>query len=160
MQHALSNSEWDEVCVRTAEGKATYVFRRGPGKVRYEPWVVVAPSAILARLGKRGKGVYAARSFKRDDIIGRYDDIATMLALNFSTALTSALSTSGGHLYAYSLPEATLRSGRTTYSQLSSPQYLLIISIISIFLPSSLFLNISIIFIICNSATPIFLKKN
>jgi len=73
MQHALSNSEWDEVCVCTAEGKATYVFRRGPGKVRYEPWVVVAPSAILARLGKRGTGLYAARGFKRDEYIGKYD---------------------------------------------------------------------------------------
>ena len=74
MQHALSNSEWDEVSVRTAGGQAvTYVYRRGPGKVRYEPWVVVAPSAIMARLGKRGKGLYAARGFRRDEYIGKYD---------------------------------------------------------------------------------------
>lgn len=47
------------------------VFRRG--RRGWEPWVVVAESAIMRRAGKTGLGLYAARSFRRDEYVGRYD---------------------------------------------------------------------------------------
>ena len=38
----------------------------------WQPWVVAAESALLARLGVEGLGLYAARPFKRGDRIGKY----------------------------------------------------------------------------------------
>ena len=38
-----------------------------------EQWLVVAPSALLKLLGLTGKGLYAARPFKKYDIIGKYE---------------------------------------------------------------------------------------
>ena len=38
----------------------------------FVPWVVAAPSALLKRLGVGGTGLYAARGFKREDLIGQY----------------------------------------------------------------------------------------
>jgi hypothetical protein len=59
------------------------VFRehpRGRGDIDIErmvrdqwvPWVLVRDSAAMARLGMRGKGLYAARAFSSGDVIGRY----------------------------------------------------------------------------------------
>ena len=84
MQQSLNNSEWDQCEVRVAGGStATYVYRRAANSGRagktgecahsFEPWVVVAPSAVMARCGYRGKGLYAARTFACDDYVGRYE---------------------------------------------------------------------------------------
>ena len=73
---ALRTSEWDEAEVHyphAASTKMTYVFRRGPPSHQWEPWVVIGESAILRSLGRSGMGLYAARSFARDAIVGRYE---------------------------------------------------------------------------------------
>ena len=72
MQASLRSSEWDEVDVRHHGSTVTYVYRRAQGQERFQPWLVVAPSAILRRLGVDGLGLYAARGFKRDDHVGQY----------------------------------------------------------------------------------------
>ena len=74
----IRNSEWDEVNVQYdhgPSGKTTvlYVYRKGPGEREYKPWVVLGPSALLHRIGKCGLGLYAARSLKRGDYVGKYD---------------------------------------------------------------------------------------
>ena len=72
MQAALrQRSEWDEVNLRYGGRTITLVYRRAPGARRFEPWVFVAPSALLRRAGAHGLGLYAARGFKRDDV-GQY----------------------------------------------------------------------------------------
>lgn len=71
-QASLRGSEWDELDVQHRGERVTYVFRRAPGAARFEPWVVVAPSAILRRLGRDGLGLYAGRTFRRDQYVGRY----------------------------------------------------------------------------------------
>ena len=76
----IRSSEWDEVKVQYDHGThgtsgtttVVYVYRRGPGDKEYKPWVVLGPSALLHRVGKHGFGLYAARSFKRGDYIGKY----------------------------------------------------------------------------------------
>ena len=76
MHAALRNSEWDEAEVHyphAASTKMTYVFRRGPPTHQWEAWLVVGESAILKSLGRSGMGLYAARSFSRDAIVGRYE---------------------------------------------------------------------------------------
>ena len=76
----IRNSQWDEGPVRyvrtgptgrPVETTVTVVFRKSGGE--WEPWVVVAKSALMDLLGKDGLGLYAARPFKRDDVIGMYD---------------------------------------------------------------------------------------
>jgi hypothetical protein len=64
------------------------VYKRVNG--RYEPWVVVGTSALLAGLGISGRGVYAARTFRgpsdrglvrrRGDMLGNYKEAAAMIA--------------------------------------------------------------------------------
>ena len=78
-QAALRASEWDVAPVHWAHGGATRerrralcVFRRGPPRGEWEPWVVVAESCLLHRVGRCGLGLYAARSFQRDDFVGAY----------------------------------------------------------------------------------------
>ena len=73
MLASLRSSEWDEVEVRCGGSTIRYIYKRGPGQARFVPWLVVAPSAILRRLGVEGLGLYAARRYKRDDYIGRFD---------------------------------------------------------------------------------------
>ena len=73
MQSQLRHSDWDECGVQYNNGTVTYVYRRAPGELYFEPWVVVGPSAILARVGARGLGLYAATAFRRDDYVGQYD---------------------------------------------------------------------------------------
>ena len=72
-QAALRDAEWDVVDLRWEHGPSPVqcVFRRTRGG--WEPWVIVAQSAVMARAGREGLGLYAARSFKRDDYIGQYD---------------------------------------------------------------------------------------
>ena len=73
----LCNSEWKSVSTAwPREGaKVTYVYRRSckGGAREWEPWVVIAKSAIMASNGVDGLGLYAARGFKRDSYVGRYD---------------------------------------------------------------------------------------
>ena len=64
-QASLRGSEWDEVGVRHNGERITYVYRRAAGATRFDPWTIVAPSAILRRLGRDGLGLYAARTFRR-----------------------------------------------------------------------------------------------
>ena len=74
MQRDLRNCEWDEFQASWDHGPSvTYVYRRVAGQSEFEPWVVVARSALLARLGVTGLGVYAARPFRQDEYIGKYD---------------------------------------------------------------------------------------
>lgn len=72
MQAAIRHSEWDEVRVRHRVDSIRYVYRRAPGASQFEPWVVVAPSAIMQRVGQHGLGLYAARTFQRGDYVGQY----------------------------------------------------------------------------------------
>ena len=75
MQSELRNCEWDEFTAHWDHGPSPvkYVYRRVAGQTQFEPWVVVARSALLARLNINGLGLYAARSFRRGDYIGKYD---------------------------------------------------------------------------------------
>lgn len=50
----------------------TCVYRRSKPADEWQPWVVVAPSALLHRLGVSGRGLYAARAFRREERIGQY----------------------------------------------------------------------------------------
>ena len=72
----IRNSEWCEETIRCGhEGElesATCIYRRTAGESVWQPWVIVAPSALLKNLGYDGLGLYAARPFKKDDIVGRY----------------------------------------------------------------------------------------
>jgi hypothetical protein len=72
-QAALRGSEWDTVTVAYGHGPSpvTYVYRR-EGSTGWEPWLVVAESAIMERLGRRGNGLYAARAFANGSYLGRY----------------------------------------------------------------------------------------
>jgi len=70
-QAALRGAEWDQVSVQHGRTTVTYIYRRAPGKA-WEPWTVVAPSQLLLRLGIDTLGLYAARSFKKDDYVGTY----------------------------------------------------------------------------------------
>ena len=71
-QASLRSSEWDQANVQHRQASIVYVYRRARGATRFEPWTVVAPSALLRRLGRDGLGVYAARPFRRDDYVGKY----------------------------------------------------------------------------------------
>ena len=75
MQSDLRNCEWDEFTAHWDHGPSPvkYVYRRVAGQTQFEPWAVVARSALLARLNITGLGLYAARSFRRGDYIGKYD---------------------------------------------------------------------------------------
>ena len=71
---ALRGCEWDEVVASWDHGPSVrYVYRRAAGARRFEPWVVVARSALLGRLGRVGLGLYAARGFREGAYVGRYD---------------------------------------------------------------------------------------
>lgn len=70
----IRKSEWREEVTRCATGESvSCIYRRTPGHLQWEPWVIVAPSALLQSIGFEGLGLYAARAFKRDDVVGRYD---------------------------------------------------------------------------------------
>ena len=74
MQSDLRHAEWDEFMAHWDHGPPVkYIYRRVPGQSDFEPWVVVARSALLARLGVSGLGLYAARGFRRGEYVGRYD---------------------------------------------------------------------------------------
>ena len=74
MQRNLRNCEWDEFRASWDHGPSvTYVYRREAGQSEFQPWIVVTRSALLARLGVMGLGLYAARPFRRDEYIGKYD---------------------------------------------------------------------------------------
>jgi hypothetical protein len=79
---ALRVCEWDVCDLHWAHGstremqRVQCVFRRVPHGASWsdwEPWVVVAESCIMRRVGKSGLGLYAARSFQRDNIVGAYE---------------------------------------------------------------------------------------
>jgi len=74
-QAALRASEWRNVPVQHVK-TVTCIERRVLGK-EWEPWTIVASSQLLRRLGIDTLGLYAARSFKKDDFIGIYpqDDV-------------------------------------------------------------------------------------
>ena len=70
----VKDAEWSEYMVHWGKGPSPvrYVSRRVSGR-DWEPWVVVARSALLDELGIVGEGLYAAQAFKKDDVLGRYD---------------------------------------------------------------------------------------
>ena len=69
----VKDAQWSEYMVHWENGPSPvrYVSRRVSGR-DWEPWVVVARSALLDELGIVGEGLYAAQSFKKDDVLGRY----------------------------------------------------------------------------------------
>jgi hypothetical protein len=80
-QAALRASEWDVADVHWEHGatreqrSAQCVFRKGPPHHAWEPWVVVAESCILHRVGRRGLGLYWAgrRRLQQGDFVGLYE---------------------------------------------------------------------------------------
>lgn len=76
MYASLKASEWDETDLHyphSSSKRVTCVFRKGAPKHEWEPWVIVGESQILKSLGRTGRGLYAARSFARDALVGRYE---------------------------------------------------------------------------------------
>lgn len=76
-QAIIRNSEWQTSPVPYRDHSLTLVSRRSANQVEFTPWTIVAPSHLLRRLGIDSLGLYAARSFKKDDYIGVYpqDDV-------------------------------------------------------------------------------------
>jgi hypothetical protein len=64
-QSALRNAEWDVVQLLWEHGPSpvSCVFRRA--RNAWEPWVIVAESAIMRRAGRRGLGLYDARALRK-----------------------------------------------------------------------------------------------
>ena len=90
---AIQGAELDAVPVRWENGpsgyqEATVVYLRTPN-TRWQPWVVVAESAVLNSLGFKGQGLYAAKPFKKDDVIGRYEGQVVGVFENREEALQS-----------------------------------------------------------------------
>ena len=75
---SFQKADWATMRVRLRDGtRALAVYRRRYARPNdpvspWVPWVLVAPSALLAQVGARGNGLYALRPLKRDDRIGRY----------------------------------------------------------------------------------------
>ena len=72
----VREATWDSIAIHyehTDEKKVVYIYIRRRGNAHYEPWLVRAPSALLARVGAHGMGLYAARRFKPEDVIGKYE---------------------------------------------------------------------------------------
>lgn len=65
-----------------------YVSRKA-GTRAWEPWVVVARSALLDQLGSTGLGLYAARKLKKGDVIGKYNGTVVGTYNSRSNALRS-----------------------------------------------------------------------
>ena len=74
MQSTLRRSQWSETRIHTEHGLSpvTYIYRVNEGDKEH-PWLVVAQSAVLAQLGIDGWGLYAAKSFKKGDYLGKMD---------------------------------------------------------------------------------------
>ena len=72
----VRDSSWDEVAVHydhVPEKQVTYFYVKRPRNELFEPWLVRAPSALLARRGVRRMGLYAGRRFVSEGVIGKYD---------------------------------------------------------------------------------------
>ena len=74
MLREARESEWDVVRLPPplVPEPLVSVRRRAPSGARWEPWVIAARSAILAAVRQPGRGLYAARPFKRGDVVGKY----------------------------------------------------------------------------------------
>ena len=74
MQASIRDSEWSVVDVAYSHGPSPVqvVFRRAPRSTQWIAWVIVAESAFLRRIGASGRGLYTARGFSRDAIVGKY----------------------------------------------------------------------------------------
>jgi hypothetical protein len=69
------DAEWDDLQIHydhSPTSSVTYIYVRRRDNTHFEPWLVLAPSAILARVGRTGLGLYAARRIKQGDLIGKY----------------------------------------------------------------------------------------
>ena len=67
----LKQSQWDVAKLWwDRENQTVECVFRGP---EWEPWVIVAESALMRRVGRRGLGLYAARAMRRDDYVGLYE---------------------------------------------------------------------------------------
>jgi hypothetical protein len=62
--------EWREMRLGRAEDRATRIDKLVRGK--WVPWLVAAPSALLAQRGIEGRGLYTARTLEAGDHIGTY----------------------------------------------------------------------------------------
>ena len=92
-QRELRASEWDVDSLPWPHGPVQCVRRLGIHG--WEPWVVVARSAILHRMGKDGLGLFAARKFRRGDYVGLYDG---KVIDTFPTRVDAIASTQCRHL--------------------------------------------------------------
>lgn len=70
MQMIVSPGVWRKSRLGRAGNATWLISRRVRGK--FVPWVVAAPSCFLHRLGIKGKGLYAARAFQENEVIGTY----------------------------------------------------------------------------------------
>lgn len=78
-QRSLRESEWDVAALHWPHGQGQCVFRRGRGG--WEPWVVVARSAVLHRVRRDGLGLYASRPFRRDEYWDLTEELGSSQAL-------------------------------------------------------------------------------
>lgn len=69
---SIRESDWDIVDVSYRNRTIKYIYRREQGKL-WVPWLVLAPSAALERVGKSGLGVYVAKHTRKDTVLGRYE---------------------------------------------------------------------------------------
>lgn len=64
--------EWETNTFEHRGQPVTIIFRKAGKHSDFEPWLLAAPSAILARNGFKGKGLYAMKRFKKGTEIGTY----------------------------------------------------------------------------------------
>ena len=80
----VRDSSWDEVAVHydhVPEKQVTYFYVKRPRNELFEPWLVRAPSALLARRGVRRMGLYAGRRFVSEGVIGKYETVELWRAM-------------------------------------------------------------------------------
>ena len=73
----LQGVEWDTIPVLWKNGpagfqNATVVNHKTPS-TPWKPWLIVAESALLNSMGFKGQGLYAAKAFSKDSVMGRYE---------------------------------------------------------------------------------------
>ena len=76
-QQSARDATWCEYRVHWSKGRvanqSVLCVSRKVSRGVWEPWVFVARSALLDRVGVLGYGLYAARRFRKGDVIGRFD---------------------------------------------------------------------------------------
>jgi hypothetical protein len=96
-----SPGKWRVSRLGRAADATRLISRRVRGK--FVPWVVAAPSCFLRRLGLEGNGLYAARAFQENDVIGTYggtvvapEDVPALVARGHDKIVVLARATIDG----------------------------------------------------------------